>query len=872
MYTIYICISIYDICILPVYICRLSLSLSFSPIELTLKTITKTITIHCKILHFCAREGSWPRCHVAMVKAAAEKAAARRFAEHVLREEKEQWLQAASEHLPRVSVRLGRGGFTQEQRDWARQHIMSEQWPQLTAEQKKIWYDEGVASKKETKGSSQEQSCSSSTHIPLDASVRAKRLLQNVSADEAMQSVGETPEEASEPIQKQPRFKPLARVAKKQEARHIERIVDALHGFSTSDDAAAMLSAALIRLQSEYSDLLDRVIQKSKHEPTQRCGRCKELLSGMFASPDFEAAVPSEPCRKVRDHLDCVVRKVFDTPQAAGEMGYACGNRRWTKASQEEVAPNRGGRPSKVDNEELISVVRASLQQHSQDSSKICKDATGEYVVARTLTRDKVSVYHEGDDICQVMSESTFRRLLKAHLREFKQPQSCSDMCQYCIDYDRQVLPMSRKMMTEQREQLQSMMENYFSAWDGYAESEKLAERPALPVESFEHFIARHSEKEPCPKHRGTLFPCGQYHLRKRGSGFPQDRRVDLHSLEAACALELRSLLKLVLSYNHHKAANEHQSPILKQLQVAPPASCLSLISDWKELLTLPISHCASGEQFYATARMEASIWGACLADHRTGQGVEVSYFLVLSDILDHTCLRTNQLIDMILEKRGMQPPVDKIALISDPGPHYRGYEALYFYFASLVRKWDTKVETHFGCEKHSKSICDRLFGWVMAYIETAKKNKKDILSLEDLRDVLSQQNAAQRKRDPTSPKINVLLDCSSKVPAQSKRFIPADVRITRSYCFSACPDRRVKPCPLGVRIYNHMFSSMPVSLEIADYTIEDCSVPSEWRRGFWGSGKQNWMTNPQPLGRHDHTGLSRRQEYQQANLPEGRS
>jgi len=249
---------------------------------------------------------------------------------------------------------------------------------------------------------------------------------------------------------------------------------------------------------------------------------------------------------------------------------------------------------------------------------------------------------------------------------------------------------------------------------------------------------------------------------------------------------------------NHHKAANEHQSPILQQLQDKPPDGWLAVVSDWKELISLPISHCASGEQFYASARMEMSTWGACLVEGCPGKAPKRTYYLVISDILD--CLRTSQLIDLILSKSGKKAPLEGLALISDPGPHYRAYESLYHYTVVLPKKWQCQVQAHYGAEKHSKSICDRLFGWMTSYVEKAKRHQQDILSLQDMLQVITKGNAEQRERDPSSPHIQIILDCSSKVPKEANRLVPADLKTTRSYCFSSHLDTRVQPSPLGVR------------------------------------------------------------------------
>ena len=355
------------------------------------------------------------------------------------------------------------------------------------------------------------------------------------------------------------------------------------------------------------------------------------------------------------------------------------------------------------------------------------------------------------------------------------------------------------------------------------------------------------------------------------GSGFRQNLRVDLFSLEATLSTELRAMLRLMLSYNHHKAATEHQDPVLMSLQKSPPCNSTTLVSDWKELVTLPISHKATGEQFYATARMEVSVWGACMVEHFTADGKSKTvtrYFLVLSDILDHTCLRTNQLTRMILDRRLNQNQLEQVFLVSDPGPHYRAYEALFHNLVDLVKHFRAEVSMNFGVEKHAKGICDRLFGWFNAYVERAKENKQNIHSLDDLERVLKDGNAAQRRRDPSSPLICVILNKDSPVPQEAKRLLPTDLAIARTYCLSGKLDARIKPTALGVRLYNHVFSTRPVSVELKDYSIEALACPAEWRRGFWGSGRSNWDTDPEPLHLRKNTALSRRYDEQKSLLP----
>ena len=60
-----------------------------------------------------------------------------------------------------------------------------------------------------------------------------------------------------------------------------------------------------------------------------------------------------------------------------------------------------------------------------------------------------------------------------------------------------------------------------------------------------------------------------------------------------------------------------------------------------------------SGEEFYAGARTECSVFGSILAENLGGQ-VTWTRVLILSSVLDHTCCRASQLIGLaIAERRG---------------------------------------------------------------------------------------------------------------------------------------------------------------------------------------------------------------------------
>ena len=249
-------------------------------------------------------------------------------------------------------------------------------------------------------------------------------------------------------------------------------------------------------------------------------------------------------------------------------------------------------------------------------------------------------------------------------------------------------------------------MANYFEAWDAHcaATGLNLEAQPGLYLQDFEHFIRRHCESKPCTEHRNTSFPCGLFHLRKRGSTFPQKDRFDLHQQEALAGHELRALFKLLLGYLHHREAKEVQHKAISALLAEPPLGTVVLLSDWKELETLPQCWQATGDQFFAQARHEISIWGAEIVEHAESSTAEKpqvirTQLVILSKILDHTALRTNQLVRIALEKRQSSRTMERLCVISDCGPHYRSLESCAHHLVTLHQSHECSVEIHWGCE-----------------------------------------------------------------------------------------------------------------------------------------------------------------------------
>lgn len=71
--------------------------------------------------------------------------------------------------------------------------------------------------------------------------------------------------------------------------------------------------------------------------------------------------------------------------------------------------------------------------------------------------------------------------------------------------------------------------------------------------------------------------------------------------------------------------------------------------------------------------------------------------------------------------------------------------------------------------------------------------------------------------------------------------------------------------------MYNHVFSSRPATMNLttslSDEPAKDLDKP--YRKGFYGEGRANWDHVVEPLDPSQNTALTRRQDAQQAALPD---
>lgn len=207
---------------------------------------------------------------------------------------------------------------------------------------------------------------------------------------------------------------------------------------------------------------------------------------------------------------------------------------------------------------------------------------------------------------------------------------------------------------------------------------------------------------------------------------------------------------------------------------------------------------------------------------------------------------------------------------VNDAGSHFRGYENLYHWLVNLPKREGCPVTVHWGVEKHMKMDCDRLFGWFEAYVKRSSSLKQDIIELEDLKRIPDEQNAFFRNKDPSHPLIRVIVDRDAQEPSPTRNKLKASgFKLSRTYCLSSFATTS-KAYTHGVIVKNHLCSSKPVSVDLTgDLYVESEQDDTPYRYGYYQEKtRANWDTDPEPLGKHEKTSLTKRQSVQGDYLP----
>ena len=443
-----------------------------------------------------------------------------------------------------------------------------------------------------------------------------------------------------------------------------------------------------------------------------------------------------------------------------------------------------------------------------------------------------------------------FSSILKRHFKEYRGPRRLTDYCQICANFDDEVVPQLTKLLAASRVELETLCPSYFKEWDNFATTQDYHLRPALHCNDFEHFVKQRDRRQPCRRHRGSSFPCGQ----ASAHGVRQCKdMLSLREVEIARGVDLRAMDKLVSSYNFHRASNDHQKPCIDEMLQCPRHGRVTILSDFAELMTLPLLAKQTGDSFFGTARKELSVFGSVIVEHTAESTPDAPRILktcciYVSEILDHTSTRARILIEKALGCRRSSLPMTGLDLIGDCAGHFRSFEMMHFALVDMVQAHSCETCLHYGVEKHLKHECDRVFGWWRTGLKRLLDDKANILETDQLQTAMQAYFNKAKQSDCTAPTVKVMVE-DSAVPAVCRKLVCSELRISRTYCLSSVPRKHGY---LGVSIKNHVYSSRPASVPVEIDSVAEFPGPDTWRRGFYGKGSDAWNVKPEPIAPHD--------------------
>ena len=482
---------------------------------------------------------------------------------------------------------------------------------------------------------------------------------------------------------------------------------------------------------------------------------------------------------------------------------------------------------------DLVAVVQAALCENSQESSELVRvkrigKGERESTFARFLSTTYNCVYMFSVPVCSAMSFNTFLGMARLHFPEVRYAHGLTDYCDHCHFYRASVLKEFWRYIQEARQRLAEVHKQYFATFDAsMATAQAATEDVCRYAEAFYSHVSKH----------------GELHQAERESCLSLARRADLHRIEAEVEDYLRWEIQVLKAYAWHRKSNSRQKDSLGDARASMSPGELLVWYDWMQYVTLPLAHTQTANEFYGTARMETPVFGAYILQHIGDErGAFVKYVVVVSAELDHTALRTGQVVDELKKHVERIRDVKRISVWMDCGPHFRAYEHLAYW----QREWFTsdgfrgEVVLNWFVEKHGKGLVDGLFGRVRGWIREFLTSKKDqrIVEVSELVDVLTQGAKLSQLRDPHGSAYHVEFLVKPNKPSRLWRLEPCPFQIQKTYCVSLRPAVRKNRTAPDWR--NHVFSDL-VDAPTEALKISCIEVPVAaglWRTGYYGERK----------------------------------
>lgn len=541
-----------------------------------------------------------------------------------------------------------------------------------------------------------------------------------------------------------------------------------------------------------------------------------------------------------------VVTAVGKSHQAVRSWGLQISREKWRKATGKDggATKSRRGRPSKVNDPKVVQKVVECIVAHTQESSIWLK---AENCKARTLTCSLQRAYWDGK-LASVVAWKQFHTIVRTQCRWAIKPTRRTDFCDHCHLFETCIEPGMVKLTTQVQNALRRILPNYF---DGYTFPE-IGSDPTSALEAMRRYINSHNRV--CRAGREAALNLRQRH--------------DLHTLEAKILHHTSWEIQVAKSYQWHRLISKRQRQAMQNDLATLTEKQALLWSDFKQNLSVPVAQTQTSTMFYGTSRMELTCWG-CIVFRKKGGDTYTKNIVVLSSIIEHSCLVSNLLYEEVSKHIDDFQEVSEILVWSDCGPHYKAYDHVAGWIGNFVEAPQPRsVRLQYFAEKHGKGQVDGLFAQVEAWIASFLKTPGScIASIDEMEKVLAKEAARATKLDPRMSYCVIRWEPEHKPPAMWVLQPPVEFQISKTYCLEIRPGNphlRVRNTLLVDRTFSDV-SGQEAERVYPKAQLSPISDPS-WRRGFFAS--KRWDRQKPKRDQADAV-VSRFEEHIKRKMPQ---
>ena len=455
---------------------------------------------------------------------------------------------------------------------------------------------------------------------------------------------------------------------------------------ATTDEAAAFLQHVADRICRQTGQTLPVIASKDSSTPPEEEKQVASIVSGLGQIRNKHGQHPSQlhlPKVSVQD-LDRLIVSIGFPRRRLKQLGYDIGRVQYQNVSsdlvQGEPSSSRVGRPSKVNDPEIIKTVGATLHKYTNDSSKVvCVRQKGQktLVVAKLLSKRLWRIWKAEAGLRGMLSWSSFRKVSRVHFPQLRRPGRKTDVCSHCRTLKRKIAPRAEAEYKKRRRQITDICRDYFQQLDLDARFNELqqarqVDEVVLCARDYIHRRNSNAERDPAR------------------NGMSRAVRLSLFEAEARALHKLRGHCDLLEAYLWHRATADRQKLSTAKVLENLSDSEAYFHFDFKENVRYPMSKEETGDEWRAQNKLSLTVFGCTV--HTPGR--RNTHFLLVSEVLDHdsqmACLLLTYVLEAVQARSAYKwDKVRMLHLVCDCGPHFRSRESYAFFLAEVPKRWN---------------------------------------------------------------------------------------------------------------------------------------------------------------------------------------